>query len=234
MAKEKGQQQRETNSRSAGETKNTDNRSSVWASRLRAVVILLVVGVGAIFSGYAVGNYVMGWFFGDSGVNAPSGSIGTLNTGTTGSGATRSAAVNNTGTAGGGSTNTGTISPISTTAGTTSASPTSTNANGGTNPPRADEYGTSASAGSTAAPTSESEVLYRVRVGAFATPEEAEPDLRRLKERGYEEAYVVKSDDGSAYHIQVGAFSSSRSAFNVEEQLRAAGFAVHIETVQRR
>ena len=46
------------------------------------------------------------------------------------------------------------------------------------------------------ASTAESEVLYRVRVGAFATPEEAEPDLRLLKERGYEEAYVVKSEDG--------------------------------------
>lgn len=236
MAREKGQKKRTTNSRSTDETRqDTDKRSSVWASRLRAVVILLVVGVGAIFSGYTVGNYVMGWFFGDkseptqlassrTNTNTPSGGSNAANTGST-----------NSSTTSGGATNSGTTSTDTATAGTTGTGTTGANTGGQAGLTSGNERDpANAAVGSTAPSTAESEVLYRVRVGSFATPEEAEPDLRLLKERGYGEAYVVKSEDGAAYHIQVGAFSSSHSAFNVEEQLRAAGFAVHIETVQRR
>src|SRR5690625_824926 len=58
MAREKGQKSRRTKkSRSSGAArKNADKHASVWASRLRAVTILLAVGAVAIFLGYTVGN----------------------------------------------------------------------------------------------------------------------------------------------------------------------------------
>lgn len=239
MARQKEQQQRTKKPRSAGGARGSaGKRSSVWASRMRAVTILLVVGGVAIFSGYAVGNYAMDWFFGsdkDRVTTASSGTGGSISGGTTtGGGGAPSGGGSGTG------SNTPTQSDETVTGQVASGSGGDLGASqggstsGGSNGSIINNTGSNPASGTATTSTSESEVLYRVRVGAFATREEAEPVLEPLTETGFPDAYIVKSDDGAAYHIQVGAFSTHNSAFEVEERLRSAGFAVYIETVQRR
>lgn len=224
MAREKGQKSRRTKkSRSSGAArKNADKHASVWASRLRAVTILLAVGAVAIFLGYTVGNYAIQWFFGaedDPAIVASQGngreSTGGVVTGP-GSGSEPAAP-----------------SQILNAKDTVQETHASSTVDAGSSSAESSPT-TAPTTEASAPPSSANEVLYRVRVGTFATREAAEPQLHTLTEIGYPDAYVVKSDDGAAYHIQVGAFSTLQSASDVDEQLGAAGFAVYIETVQRR
>ena len=72
--------------------------------------------------------------------------------------------------------------------------------------------------------------LFRVRVGGnFQTREEAEKTSELLRGRGY--AAVIKADlrgGKKVYHVQVGAYSDSKSAERTKTEMENNGFDASI------
>lgn len=72
--------------------------------------------------------------------------------------------------------------------------------------------------------------LYRVRVGgSFRSREEAEKTIELLRGRGY--AAVIKADlrgGKKVYHVQVGAYSDSKSAERTKTEMENNGFDASI------
>lgn len=71
------------------------------------------------------------------------------------------------------------------------------------------------------------DVLYRVQVGAYQQKANADAQLVRVKEAGFD-TYMVKS--GGLYKIQVGAYCEKGNADNMLSKLKAAGFDAIITT----
>lgn len=69
--------------------------------------------------------------------------------------------------------------------------------------------------------------LYRVQVGAFSVKENADNQLDRVKEAGFD-TYMVQVD--SLYKIQVGAYSVKANADAMLDRVRVAGFDAFITT----
>lgn len=64
-------------------------------------------------------------------------------------------------------------------------------------------------------------VLYRVQVGAYSVPENAENMEKRLEAAGFD-AFIVTV--GDLQKVQVGAYSVRENAENMQAKLKAAGF----------
>lgn len=95
-------------------------------------------------------------------------------------------------------------------------------------PPAANESTAQASPTSGQQATSSGKVLYRVQVGGYTDRASADQLLAALKGT-FPDAYVIFSTD---FRVQVGAFSTSETANEVAEQLRAQGYTpVHIVPV---
>jgi cell division protein FtsN len=66
---------------------------------------------------------------------------------------------------------------------------------------------------------------YVVVAGSFADEENAERQVRRLAERGYQPFITTQDRDGITYRrVNVGTFSSREEAENVQEELSSEGF----------
>lgn len=75
--------------------------------------------------------------------------------------------------------------------------------------------------------TSDSGVLYRVQVGAYSIKTNADAQLARVKEAGFD-TYMIQID--GMYKIQVGAYSKKENADAMANKLKAAGFDTFITT----
>ena len=69
--------------------------------------------------------------------------------------------------------------------------------------------------------------LYRVQVGAYQQKTNADTQLARVKDAGFD-TYMVQS--GGLYKIQVGAYCEKGNADNMLAKLKAAGFDAFITT----
>ena len=65
-------------------------------------------------------------------------------------------------------------------------------------------------------------VIYRVQTGAFRVKGYAEDYLKKVRESGFPNAYMVYS--GGLYKIQVGAFADPANARTYVQQVKKAGF----------
>ena len=74
---------------------------------------------------------------------------------------------------------------------------------------------------------SESNVLYRVQVGAYSKKENAEAQLEKVKKAGFD-TYMVQVD--GLYKIQTGAYSKKENAEVQLEKVKKAGFDGFITT----
>lgn len=75
--------------------------------------------------------------------------------------------------------------------------------------------------------TSDSGVLYRVQVGAYSIKANADAQLARVKEAGFD-TYMIQVD--GMYKIQVGAYSKKENADAMLAKIKAAGFDAFIST----
>ncbi|MFV0552913.1 MAG: N-acetylmuramoyl-L-alanine amidase [Anaerorhabdus sp.] len=73
----------------------------------------------------------------------------------------------------------------------------------------------------------DSNVLYRVQVGAFSNKDNADKMLERVKKAGFD-TYMIVVD--GLYKVQVGAYSVLKNAENQKEKLVSAGFDTFITT----
>lgn len=64
--------------------------------------------------------------------------------------------------------------------------------------------------------------LYRVQVGAYAKKANAERQLDKMKELGYNDAFIAVVD-GKLYRVQVGAFANKRNAEKLRDEINAKG-----------
>ena len=64
-------------------------------------------------------------------------------------------------------------------------------------------------------------VIYKVQVGAYLLKANADRQLRKLKQKGFN-PIVVKS--GALYKVQVGAYSKIKNAQNVQRKLKNFGY----------
>jgi N-acetylmuramoyl-L-alanine amidase CwlA len=71
------------------------------------------------------------------------------------------------------------------------------------------------------------DVMYRVQVGAYKVKENADAQLKRVKDAGFD-TYMIQVD--GYYKIQVGAYSKKANAENMYAKLRTAGFDAFITT----
>lgn len=69
--------------------------------------------------------------------------------------------------------------------------------------------------------------LYRVQVGAYSSKENANKQLKKVKEAGFD-SYIVQSK--GVYKIQVGAYSIKSNAESIAKKLKNAGFSAFIVT----
>lgn len=74
---------------------------------------------------------------------------------------------------------------------------------------------------------SDSGVLYRVQVGAYSIKANADAQLARVKEAGFD-TYMIQVD--GMYKIQVGAYSKKENADAMLAKIKAAGFDAFIST----
>lgn len=65
--------------------------------------------------------------------------------------------------------------------------------------------------------------LYKVQTGAFTQKDNAEKQLKLLKEKGFEDCIFVRNDN--VYRVQVGAYSKKENAEKRLEQVKKAGFS---------
>ena len=72
-----------------------------------------------------------------------------------------------------------------------------------------------------------SKIMYRVQCGAYSKKENADEQLKKVKNAGFE-AFVTKS--GGLYKIQVGAYSKKENADAQLDKIRKAGFDAFITT----
>lgn len=66
--------------------------------------------------------------------------------------------------------------------------------------------------------------LYRVQVGAFSKKANAEAHLKKVKESGFDDAFIAVVDN-TLYRVQVGAFSVRENAEDLLAKVKNAGFA---------
>lgn len=189
---------------------------------LRGVVVLLSLGVFAVFTGFLIGKYIVQTFLnptpptqpaiatGEAGTTGQSNPLGVADGGGAGlngggAGATESGGPAGNGASMGapGANGEGQPTPGGGTNGMTEADEPTLPASGGAN--------------------STQPILYRVRVGPFEDREAAEPVLGDLQQGEYAQAYFVVGTDGKTY-IQVGAFSSRQGAEGVRDSLIATGY----------
>ena len=71
------------------------------------------------------------------------------------------------------------------------------------------------------------DVLYRVQVGAYSVKSNADAQLEKVKNAGFD-TYMVQI--GGLYKIQVGAYSKKENADNMLAKLKASGFEAFITT----
>lgn len=76
-------------------------------------------------------------------------------------------------------------------------------------------------------PTPETNVLYRVQVGAYSKKENADAQLEKVKKAGFD-TYMIQVD--GLYKIQTGAYSKKEYADIQLEKLKKAGFDAFITT----
>lgn len=76
-------------------------------------------------------------------------------------------------------------------------------------------------------PSTTTDTLYRVQVGAYSVKQNADNQLQKVKAAGFD-TYMVKV--GSLYKIQVGAYSVKANAENMLKNLKAKGFDAFITT----
>ncbi len=76
-------------------------------------------------------------------------------------------------------------------------------------------------------PAANSPVLYRVQVGAYSVRENAERQLQRVKDAGFD-TYMIQVD--GLYKIQVGAYSKRSNADRMLAKVKDAGFDAFITT----
>lgn len=76
-------------------------------------------------------------------------------------------------------------------------------------------------------PASDSDILYRVQVGAYSKKANADAQIAKVKKAGFE-TYMIQS--GGLYKIQVGAYSKKTNAENMLAKLKTAGFDAFITT----
>lgn len=88
--------------------------------------------------------------------------------------------------------------------------------------------GTSSSATTSTKTTTNSNILYRVQVGAYAVQSNAKGQLEKIQAKGFKDAFVVKVDN--LYKVQVGAFSQKANAEKQLESVKKAGFNAFITT----
>lgn len=69
--------------------------------------------------------------------------------------------------------------------------------------------------------------LYRVQVGAYSKPENANAQLQKVKAAGFD-TYLIKV--GNLYKIQVGAYSKVENAQAMVAKIKAAGFDAFMTT----
>ncbi|MDI6840424.1 MAG: N-acetylmuramoyl-L-alanine amidase [bacterium] len=74
----------------------------------------------------------------------------------------------------------------------------------------------------------DSDVLYRVQVGAFAVKANADRMYHRLKADGYD-TYMVQGDD-DLYRVQTGAFRVRSNADRLANDLKSNGYDIYITT----
>lgn len=77
------------------------------------------------------------------------------------------------------------------------------------------------------APDTDEKVLYRVQVGAYKVRKNAEAQLTKVKEAGFD-TYMVQVD--GLYKIQTGAYSVKANAEAQLAKVKAAGFSAFITT----
>lgn len=70
--------------------------------------------------------------------------------------------------------------------------------------------------------------LYRVQVGAFTYPANAQELLEKVQKAGFKDSIIVKS--GSLYKVQVGAYSVKSNALAMQDKLEAAKFDSFLTT----
>ena len=75
--------------------------------------------------------------------------------------------------------------------------------------------------------TTKKETLYRVQVGAYSVKNNADVQLKKVKDAGFD-TYMVKV--GGLYKIQVGAYSKKENAEAMQKKLKAKGFDAFITT----
>jgi N-acetylmuramoyl-L-alanine amidase len=69
----------------------------------------------------------------------------------------------------------------------------------------------------------EQTIHYRVQIGAFSVPANADYMLTRVKRAGFSDAFIKQ--DGGLYRVQVGAFAVRENAENMLQRVKAAGFS---------
>ena len=83
--------------------------------------------------------------------------------------------------------------------------------------------------GNTARGDSEAEKpIHRVQVGAYLKKENADAQLRKLKAKGFTDAFIVLV--GKHYKVQVGAYTVRDNAENMKKKVKAAGFSAFVTT----
>ena len=72
-----------------------------------------------------------------------------------------------------------------------------------------------------------SDILYRVQTGAYSRKANAEAQMKKVKNAGFD-AYIIKV--GDLYKIQVGAYAKRTNADATASKLNKAGFSTYITT----
>ena len=73
------------------------------------------------------------------------------------------------------------------------------------------------------------DILYRVQVGAYSVKENADAQLKKVKEAGFTDAFITQVDN--MYKVQVGAYSVKANADSMLTKVNNKGFDAFITTV---
>lgn len=78
-------------------------------------------------------------------------------------------------------------------------------------------------------PPKKKTTLYRVQIGAYSIKKNADAQLSKVKEAGFDDAFITKV--GKFYKVQTGAYSKKENANNMLAKVKAKGFDAFITKV---
>lgn len=72
------------------------------------------------------------------------------------------------------------------------------------------------------AKVNDSKTIYRVQIGAFSNKSNADEQLKKIKDKGFNDSFVTKVD--KLYKVQVGSFTEKANAEKYLNKVKSAGF----------